>query len=370
MIAASLGPTLSGLAGNTGARLNEISYLFTARSLGYLLGALLAGQIYDRVRGHPVMVAALMIMALIMAAVPSISWLWLLIALLLILGTAEGTLDVGGNALIVWVHGKTVGPYMNGLHFSFGLGALISPLIVGWALDVGGGISWAYWILALLIVPAGIWLMRLPSPSIKMVVEQATSGPLDVPLLAMTVLFFVLYVGAEVSFGGWAATYAVELGLADAATAAYLTSIFWGALTVGRLVGIPISARMRPRTILLVELAGCIASVGLVMLRPDSMTALWIGAAGLGFFMASIFPVTLLWAERRMILSGRVTSWFFVGASIGAMSFPWLIGQFFEQYGPSITMVVIMLTLLAATAVFILLMLYAREPRLATTTES
>ncbi len=41
-------------------------------------------------------------------------------------------------------------------------------------------------------------------------------------------------------------TYAVKLGLADAALAAYLTSLFWLAFTIGRLISIPVAIRFSP----------------------------------------------------------------------------------------------------------------------------
>ena len=52
LVTASLGPTLPGLAENTGTLLSEISYLFTTRSMGYLIGSFLGGRLYDRIKGH------------------------------------------------------------------------------------------------------------------------------------------------------------------------------------------------------------------------------------------------------------------------------------------------------------------------------
>ena len=165
LVMASLGPTLTGLAEHTRTHLSEISVLFTARALGYLIGSFQGGRLYDRVPGQPVMAAGLLVMAATMALAPAISWLWLLGAVLLVLGAAEGTVDVGGNTLLVWVHGHQVGPFMNGLHFFFGLGAFLAPIIVAQAVLVSGDIAWAYWALALLVLPVSAWLLRLPSPA-------------------------------------------------------------------------------------------------------------------------------------------------------------------------------------------------------------
>ena len=159
---ASLGPTLPSLAAHTRTELSQISFLFTAHSLGYLLGSLLVGRSYDRVPGHPLMAIALITMISMLVLVPLISLWWLLVAVLLVLGFGEGTLDVGGNTLLVWVHRDNVGPFMNGLHFFFGAGAFLAPIIIARAVLISGDITWAYWALALLISPIAVWLFFLP----------------------------------------------------------------------------------------------------------------------------------------------------------------------------------------------------------------
>ena len=341
-----------------------------ACSLGYLLGSFLGGRLYDRVPGHPVIAAMLIVMAVMMVLAPLMSLLWLLTAVLLILGVAEGTLDVGGNTLLVWMHRDKVGPFMNGLHFFFGVGAFLSPIIIAQAVLMSGDIIWAYWVLALLILPAAVWLLRLPSPTAQAVsqdgpAEQVNHHSTEAHerlLVALIALFFLLYVGAEASFGGWVFTYAVTLDLTSETIAAYLTSAFWGSLTLGRLLAIPIAARFRPRSILLGDLVGCLASVGIILLWSNSLAAIWLGTFGLGLSMASIFPTTLSLAERRMTITGQVTGWFLVGAGAGAMSLPWLIGQLFESIGPRVTLFAIMVDLIVAAGVFAVLILYSTRP--------
>ncbi len=368
METASLGPTLRSLAGHTGSPLGAISYLFTAHSLGYLLGSFFGGRGYDRIPGHRLMVAMLLLMAATLILVPLVPLLWLLAACWLVLGVCGGALDVGGNTLLVWVHGRQMGPFMNALHFFFGLGSLLAPLVVAWSLNWSRDITWAYWVLALLMLPVAFWLLPLPSPSPQAAAaghptddsvpaSRSKAGVDDRVIVALISLLLLLYVGAEVAFGGWIYTYALAMDLSDVTTAAYLTSAFWGALTLGRLLSIPLAARYRPRSILLADLLGCLVSVGMFLLWPYSTAATWLGTLGLGLAMASIFPTAISLAERRTPITGQVTGWFLVGASIGAMTLPWLIGQLFERMGSQITMVIILLALVAALGVFAVLLL-------------
>jgi MFS transporter, FHS family, Na+ dependent glucose transporter 1 len=359
---ASLGPTLSSLAEHTQSNLREISFLFTARSLGYLLGSLLGGRLYDRTPGHPVMATALIVMAVTLFLVPLMPLLWLLTAVLLVLGVAEGMADVGGNTLLVWVHRREVGPFMNGLHFFFGVGTFLSPIIIAQAVLFSGDITWAYWALAFLMLPVVVGLARLPSPVAQKVSKDGPIGQVNHWLVVLVSVFFFLYVGAEVSFGGWIFTYAVAMGLTGKIVAAYLTSAFWGSFTLGRLLAIPIAARVRPRYILLADFVGCLISVGVIVLWSHSATVIWLGTFGMGLCMASIFPTTISWAGRRMTITGQVTGWFFVGSSLGGMVLAWLIGQLFESVGPQATMFAILFDLMVALGVFVVLMLYSSRP--------
>ena len=359
---ASLGPTLRGLAQHTRTHLNEISFLFTARSLGYLIGSLLGGRLYDRVPGHAVMAAALVLMAAMLLLSPLLPLLWLLTAFLLVLGMAEGAVDVGGNTLLVWVHRHQVGPFMNGLHFFFGIGAFLSPIIIAQAVLMSGDITWAYWALALLMLPVVAGLLRLPNPAASTTSHDGPAGHVSPLLIVLIAAFFFLHVGAESSFGGWVFTYAVASGLGSETTAAYLTSAFWGALTVGRLLAIPIATRLRPRSILLLDLAGSLISVAIILIWSKSLTAVWLGTFGAGFSIASIFPTTISWAESRMKITGQVTGWFFVGSSLGSMTLPWLIGQLFESVGPQVTMLAILGDLLVAIGVFAVMITYSSRP--------
>jgi MFS transporter, FHS family, Na+ dependent glucose transporter 1 len=361
LVAAILGPTLLGLAEHTGSSLRAISYLFTARSLGYLIGSFAGGRLYDHVPGHRLMGGGLLVLAATLLLAPLMPLLPLLVFVMLCLGVAEGSVDIGGNTLLVWVHRERVGPFMNGLHFFFGLGAFLSPIVIAQVLLMTGGIQWSYWLLALIVLPMAVWLLRIPSPARQPAAAAGEAGEANWLLVGLIAVFFFLYVGAEVSAGGWIATYAQQTKLASAAVAAYLTSLFWGGFTAARLLSIPIAARINPHTVLFVELFICLAGVAVILLWPASLVALIIGTTGLGLGMAAIFPTTLLVAGRHMKITGRINAWFFVGSSTGPMFWPWLIGQLFDAHGPHMVMVVLAVALALALAAFTALAFYVRR---------
>ncbi len=361
MTSAALGPTLPGLAEQTSTQLSGISFLFATRSLGFLAGAILAGRVYDRLPGHPLLMSLLLLMGVALALVPLVSQLWLLTVLMFLAGFVESGVDVGSNTLLVWRFGEKVGPYMNSLHFFFGLGAFLSPIIIAQTmLATDGGIRLAYWVLALVVLPAVFAFIRFPSLPIRHRDTAVHGGRANWFLVVLVAAFLFLYVGAEVSYGGWIYTYAITLGLSSATVAAYLTSFFWGALTLGRLFSIPITAKLHPKTLLSGALAGCLFSMAVLIIGQNSAAALWTGTIGLGLSMSVIFPTTIALAEHTLSLSGQMTSYFFVGAALGSMSIPWFIGQLFETIGPVVTMLIILATLLVAVVIFGLLIWQAR----------
>jgi FHS family Na+ dependent glucose MFS transporter 1 len=350
---ASIGPTLMGLAANTRVGLGAISLVFTARALGYTAGSVWSGKLLDRLPGHKVLAGVLLLMTATMALTPLAPALWLLLIISLPLGLAEGAVDVCGNTLMVWSRPGGAGHFLNALHFFYGAGALLAPLIVARSYALRGDANWSYWFIAALIAPLGLWLLRVPAPTPQTDKTDAANGRTNRSLVVLITVFFFLYVGVEVSFGGWIFTYAVTLGLGTATDAAYLTAVFWGALTLGRLLAIPVARRFRPRAILFTDLAGALGCLALLLWRPASVPTLWLATGGLGLFIASIFPTMFAFAERRISITGRVTGWFVLGASVGTKVLALLTGQLIAAHGPLALLVVALLALCLAAAMFV-----------------
>ncbi|MGH9872985.1 MAG: MFS transporter [Pyrinomonadaceae bacterium] len=350
----SLGPTLSALAIQTRVSLGAISYLFMARSLGYVLGSR-GGKLFDRLPGNTVLGTTLVLMAGLMALVPLASRFWILIVAMFVLGAAESSLDIGANILLVRTQGNSVGPLLNALHSFFGVGALLSPLVLAAIVSLGYSGREVYFVLSLMLLPMALWVWRLPSPAPNTTSTKPEKINGGGRLAFLIALFLFLYVGAEVSFGGWLFTYATILKITTATVAAYLTSGFWAALTLGRILSVPIARRFRHSSILFVDLAGCLASIFIILLFPDSLSALITGTCGLGLFMASIFPTLLAFADKQLRLTGQMTGGFITGASLGAMLVPLAIGQLFESIGPRIVVLFSTGLLVAMSAVMAML---------------
>ena len=359
MTAASLGPTLNGLADQVVVSLEGISILFAARSLGYLTGVFTGGRTYDRWAGHPLMALSLFLMAIPLGLVPSMSTLTGLASLLFLVGIGEGLLDVGGNTLLVRRLGDQAGPAINALHFFFGCGAVLAPLLVGWVLIQGVSLSWVYWIMASLILLWGLLLLTQPSPKARIEQEEAADKPIRLSILLPVIFSFTMIVGAEVGFSGWIFTYMTESGLGSETSAAFLTSAFWAAFMVGRLVALPFSDLKYAKRILGLGIIAGVVGLLAMLIWAKSLIVLWLGTVLFGLAIAPLFAALFSHASSLYRASGRITSYYLLGGILGSTSLPWLVGQLIEGIGPQI---VLWLTLLVMILSGLLIrLLFARS---------
>jgi Fucose permease len=353
---AVIGPTLSDLAGQTGSTLGEIGMVFFLGAGGVSLGTLLGGWTLDRTSGRLVLGAAQIISGSLLFLVPHVGWYVPLLALFVIKGIAGGVVGTGANTLLQWTHGAKAAPFVNALHFFFGLGAFLSPLLLGLMLSAGAAYSDVYTLLALFDISVGAAvLVRLSAPQAPQMGHReagatGTHSSYLAPIVVAAMLFLFFYVSAELTFGGWVYTYAVTLGLADPARAAYLTSLFWLAFTLGRLISIPVAVRISSAHVLVAALIGCTAFLGLLVVFPASPGVLWLAVAGVGFSMAPMWPSGYNLAVQSIHLTARLGAVIMLGDSIGGMVLPGLTGLFMERAGAA-AMTKLVLASMVATAV-------------------
>ncbi len=334
MVASSIGPSLPLLAQGTGVTLGAVGIVFAAYRGGYVLGSLAGGAGLDRLPGNRMVAASLLVMAGAMVMVPRMASLPLLVVVYLVVGLGGGALEVGGNTLILWRYRENAGPWMNALHFAFGIGAMLMPAMVGLAVRTTGTLNPAFLAGPLIMLPGLLLLVPAADPSRPQQVHEG-SGADDRVAVVLVAVFLLLYIGAEAGFGGWIYSWALRVHGVDPAGAAALTSLFWGALMTGRLLAIPVSRRVAPQVILVVSALVGAANLALLSSPVGSSSAavLWISTAGSGLAMAPVFPSAMAWAGRHLHITGKRSSWFFIGAGVGGMSIPWALGHVMDRVG-------------------------------------
>ena len=353
------GPMLPLLSKNTQVTLGDLGMLFTAGSIGFVITSLLNGHFFDRLPGHKVMFFGFVVTILCMIFIPITPVFSILWAIFLVNGISTNLFDLGANTLIVWVHRDNVGPYLNALHFFFGVGATVGPLIVTATRAANGEATpWPFWIVAILFVPLMIVSFFLPSPSpIVAEVKEGETEPAKVnyPLVVLFGMFLFLYVGGEIGFSNWIFAYATRTGIASVSQADKITSVFWGALTIGRLISIGLAKKWNALKLLQINLMGWFLGTVLIIVFRDFSVFLWIGTIVLGFFMSSIFPMIFAIAERSVVFTGKVSGLIYAGNSLGGMVLPLLMGKLFENVQPIWIMYVELFCVVAAMGLFLVI---------------
>ncbi|XP_074541989.1 sodium-dependent glucose transporter 1 [Halichoeres trimaculatus] len=361
-----LGPTFEDLAVNVKKNISNISYIFVGRSAGYIGGSLLGGLLFDCMNPHLLLGLSMLITAFGMCAIPFCKQALILTVLMSSIGMSMGVLDTGGNVLILNTWGEQAGPHMQALHFSFAAGAFASPIIA--KLVFGPGLTpsnstppvipeqttkapdthtlihyvhsrtstlksmWAYIVIGCFVLLTSLLFFILFSRGSRSreKARSASGKPLvakhHLALIALLFFFFFAYVGAEVAYGSFIFTYAKDYAGMPQAQAAGLNSLFWATFAACRGLAIFFAACMYPATMILLSLVGSTVSSLLLCLFSRERAALWICTGLYGASMATTFPSGISWVEQYTTVTGHTASAFVVGAALGEMVLPALVG--------------------------------------------
>lgn len=362
----SIGPCMSALEEQTESTTSAVGFLVVVIALGYMLGSIVGGRLYGRLVGHRILASSLLGMALLTFTIPWLGALWMLIVVFTLVGLALGIMDVGGNTLLVWMYGSEVAPYMNALHLCFGIGAFLGPLVMnGFAAATGSAVD-TYWLYAGLMLPAVLWLARMPSPVAPAAVVAApgVAGTLRRHWLVIALIsaFVFMHMGAELAFGAYITSYADDLFYTES-LARVVNSMFWGGLVVGRLIAVPLALRLKAAGMLRIDLLGAAAAIALIALLPDSTPALWIGTIVLGMSIASMIPSSINYAGERMPITGQITALLLIGGSAGSTILPLIVGRLYGDEPNTRPEMMVYVTIAAVAAAVVLFAAMAAATR-------
>jgi MFS transporter, FHS family, glucose/mannose:H+ symporter len=171
------------------------------------------------------------------------------------------------------------------------------------------------------------------------------------------VVAFVLYVGAEVSVGGWMPTHLERIGHGSAA-AASLTSGFWCALAIGRLLVAPVAIRAPARRIVLAASSAAVLTLLLALVTPLAP----VGYLLTGLAFAPVFPTGIVWLAQLHPGNPRSISWLLVAALVGGVLFPPVVGAVIERFGATRSPAVLAVVAAGSLAAFLAAARYRPDP--------
>ncbi|MCB0123827.1 MAG: MFS transporter [Caldilineaceae bacterium] len=332
----SVMPSITNEFTATGLTLAAISLIFPARAVGGLLGNLLAGIGSDRLgRGRLVWLAALLLATSLALAAWTGQWWPLLIAIAAISGT-QGALSTGINALVADANPETRARALNSLHGVYGIGAAISPLVIGALLQDGLAWRWALGgsaLIWLLYAVAAWWYSGESDPH---EVKAKTATPFwrmlrHGPFLALFFIAFA-YNGVAWSLLGWIALFMQQSAGFSTILSLSMISVFYVALTVGRFLCAAFAERAGYGRTLFVLAIGIAITYPLVVLSANPLIVA-VGVFLTGLSLSGLFPMALAFGTRLYpAQAGAVSGVLSIAMTFGSMVPPLWTGIIADRW--------------------------------------
>jgi MFS transporter, FHS family, glucose/mannose:H+ symporter len=344
VVMASLGALLPGLIEKTGFDKASAGALFLIMNFAMLSGSLIFGPIGDRFGFRWLLIAATSLVGVAYTNL-GLAGSYTTIALALAaLGLGGGVLNGTVNALVNDISPAERGAALNRLGIFFGVGALVTPFLVG-ALRAHLGQELIIYLFALFtLVPLTLYLtVEFPRPKHSGGLPRGElAAVLRNPLLYLFAFMLFFQSGNEFTMGGWLSTYLAERFQLEAGGAAFVLALYWAALLAGRLLSSALAHKLSPATLVLASAGLALAASAGLLLAPSQALAS-AAALGVGLGFAAIFPTTLAQAGAAFAqFSGTAFSLIFVVALSGGMTAPWLAGKLAQTHATATGLVLVL----------------------------
>lgn len=315
-----------------------IGLLYFLGAAAYVIGSYGGGILAGRVRRKTILLTAVFLQAGGLALQAATGSWTVFLAAACARGLGSGAIEGGINAVFLDLFPLTRGRALSVIHLFFSLGALSSPLVVG--LLAEGGLRWQLLLLvaALMWVGFGIFLaaVDLPSDRASSVGPRRTwrlRGEASLVLLGVAI---ACYVASELGVSNWLVRF---LDQAPLAVATFALSLFWGGLTLGRLLSAVVADRFDH--VRFATISTTVASSALLVAVLTPSLPVSIALFGLvGFAFGPVYPLVV--AIGGELFPGRSSSvgGFLAGTSvIGAIVYPPVVGIVSVSLGLSVAMV-------------------------------
>ncbi len=356
-----LGVAWPSIAASRGVPIEALGILLIAGSGGFISASLFSGRLISVLGvGGLLSIAALSTALSLIALALAPSW-GLLLAAALLLGAGGGCIDGGLNN---YAAATTSARVLTWLHACYGLGATAGPLLMSALL--ANQQPWQIGYLVVGCAQLGLalafgltrqrWAAHSRSEAHPVRSSVGLGATMARPLVWLSALLFLLYTGLEVSAGQWAySLFTLGRGVAPT-TAGHWVALYWGGLSVGRLVAGAVAGRFTAQRLLWIGSLGALLGTALVGLFSSDLASL-TGMLLLGAALAPIFPALIGTTAARV---GRRHTANTIGiqvaaANIGAAIVPWSLGQVVAVAGINLLGPLLVLVAAAYLALFGLL---------------
>ena len=310
----------------------------SAGSVGYFISTFVSGVLLQWLSPRLIVVAGLAVQAvglLLFGARPSVL---LNLPLTFMIGLGQGGTEVVVNLAVVRIERDGESRLMNLMHAAFAVGAIIGPITAARIMESSWGWQAMYRLMGLVVILMAGIISLLPFSRIEREKSEESGDKLGLvqilkhPLLILSFLVLFLYVGTELGVSSWVAEYYVRFLGTSVSVGAYMVSVFWAGLLIGRL-GLAGYRGQRQAELILILASICTLALAFAIL----MSGPWL--AGVGFFVSglgfsAIYPLVIA-LVGKYIKRGQGAAIGFVatGGGVGSFAFPFFMAAISDRFG-------------------------------------
>lgn len=340
-----LGSAWPVMRSDLSAPLSIAGYIAMTTSVGTVISSLISNRLIGCFGVGKVTAVSTLITALSLLGYACVPNVWILFILSIPLGLGAGCIDAALNNFVAMHYSAR---HMSWLHCFWGVGATVGPVIMGAMLTFGNNWRKGYGCIGIIQLSLSImlfavlplWKRANKSTTQEKIEEQvyiSNRQALKLPGIGATLAGFMMFSVVEGTGGLWAASYVNAVKGMEAAISARASTIFYGAITVGRLISGFATAKFSDAQMVRFGQIFCVAGALTVALSPNgSWAILGVGMIGLG--TSPIYPSMLHETPRRF---GSTYSQAVIGLEmacnyIGGICFPPLFGQLANWLTPAL----------------------------------
>lgn len=369
-----LGTILEPMVDHYGIAYGDGGQLIMNQFLGFLVGVLVAPAIVKNLGRKVTVVLSLLAFAtsqLMLGILPA----WHVLLFTVPLGGAGiGILETVVAALIVGHLKERKASVLVLVEVFFGVGALLIPVIS--AFLIANGIwNFAFFVVTMLSLIAALLWIFLPFGHLQSILQkQSTSTKKNdqgrrrqrytnkqIPLVIVGAFFFFMYVGTEMVLPNYLPTILSMTTNLGASTLALSITVFWAAMTIGRLFMTFVIERIGYSKLFVICCFGQLFSLTIFAISPTVIIG-FIAIFLAGLLMGGIFSIGLLIVNER--ISGFeewTTSILVAMGGLGGALLPKLVGEIIDRFAINVTLWVMVFFSLILVSLMVMIFYYRKN---------
>ncbi|RWS17504.1 sodium-dependent glucose transporter 1A-like protein [Dinothrombium tinctorium] len=362
------GATLLDLEIAVNCSTEQITRAVPIKSSGYLVGAFVNSFLVKIFDSQICIIGSLIASTIISGLIPWNRTLIGLYVCMFFAGFPSGILDASGNIWLLHLWGKEIPPFIQILHFMYGCGAFVAPLIAErFLLPLQSKIDfnkytnltmktesskytpndlkiqYAYAIISMYGLFAFITFIVVymfkrstkPHPTRQKAedeneIAKRMSGSTNYCILFFASIMLLLYLGLELMFGTLLPTYSVKCNLKfDKSKASFITSVFWLTFAFFGKIIFFIIQKLGSQNVIIVDLLLILASNAFLLPFGDSLEwCLWTGVVLVGLGTSSLFGAVFGFLESFTKITTKMASVIFISVCTGELIIPFIVGHY------------------------------------------